>query len=460
MKDITVKDIIKVTKAEMIIGKEDLICENFTRDTRTIKENDTYIALKGNKYDGNEFWEEAIKKGATCVIVQNIEFNKNEFEKYKNVTILKVEDTLKALQQIATFKRSLYNIPVVAITGSVGKTSTKDIIANVVNQKYKTLKTLGNNNNDIGLPFTILNLRDHEALVVEMGMNHLGEISLLSKIAKPDICVITNIGTSHIGNLGSRENILKAKLEILEGAENPLLIINNDNDLLHKWYLENKDKYRVQTFGIKEKSTINAKNIELKEESSSFIAKTEENEIKIQVPVAGEHFVLNAMSAILAGKSLGISEEKIVEGIKNFELTKKRLDISVLENGTKIINDAYNASLESMTSSLKILSEYKNRKIAILGDMFELGEFSEKLHKEVGKELCKRKTDILIASGENAKFIVEQAIESGMPKENIYYVNDKEEILNIFKKVNKPNDVVLIKASNGMKFYELIDEMK
>ena len=170
---------------------------------------------------------------------------------------------MEALYSIARAKRELYDIPVIAITGSVGKTSTKDIVANVVSQKYKTLKTQGNHNNNIGLPFTVLELEDEEAMVIEMGMNHFGEISVLTSIAKPTICVITNIGTSHIGNLGSRENILKAKLEILEGCKNPKVVINNDNDLLHKWYVENKEKYDIKTYGINEKSLFNAENIEL-----------------------------------------------------------------------------------------------------------------------------------------------------------------------------------------------------
>ena len=248
MKKILVKDILEVTKGKLIIGNENLECENFSKDTRNINEGDIYLAIKGANFDGNIFWKEALEKGASAVIVQDIDFNKEDLEEFRGKTIIKVYDTLNALYSIASFKRSLYNIPIIAVTGSVGKTSTKDIIASVMSKKYKTLKTEGNNNNNLGLPFTILKLQDHEAAVLEMGMNHLGEIELLSKIAKPTISVITNVGTSHICNLGSRQNILKAKLEILAGMKNKKLIINNDNDLINKWNLENGNEVETITY--------------------------------------------------------------------------------------------------------------------------------------------------------------------------------------------------------------------
>ena len=215
MSNLKVKDIIEVTKGILISGNDEYECENFSKDTRIIEKDDIYIGIKGENFDGGKFWKEALDKGAKGVIIENIKISKDEKNTYKDKIIIIVEDVLEALYKIAEAKRSLYNIPIIAVTGSVGKTSTKDIIANVVSQKYKTLKTIGNNNNNIGLPFTILRLKDEQAAVLEMGMNHFGEISLLSRIAKPDICVITNIGTSHIGNLGSRENILKAKKILL-----------------------------------------------------------------------------------------------------------------------------------------------------------------------------------------------------------------------------------------------------
>ena len=457
MQNIKIKDIINLTKGVLVQGNLELECIEFSKDTRTIKGGEIYIGIKGEKFDGNKFWKEALNQGADAVIVQDISFKEEELKEFENKTIIKVENTLEALYKIAKFKRELYNIPVIAITGSVGKTSTKDIVANVVSKKYKTLKTEGNNNNNIGMPLTILKLKDHEAMVLEMGMNHFGEISLLTNIAKPNICIITNIGTSHIGNLGSRENILKAKLEILEGAKNPTVIINNDNDLLHKWYEENKEKYNIKTYGIKNQSEFMAKDIKLNENQSEFkvIDSKKNEEIKTTVPVGGEHFVLNSLCAFTVGKEL----KDTTRGIESFELTKKRMDIIKLKNGVEIINDAYNASLESMKASLEYLGNIKGkRKIAVLGDMFELGEFSKKLHKSVGAEVCKNNIDILICSGKNSEEIINQANKDGLSTESTYYVENKEEILEKLKDICENGDVVLFKASNGMQFYKIADE--
>ena len=459
MKDLSIKNIIEATKGNLLVGNEEYICMSYSKDTRTIKEGDCYIGIKGENFDGNLLWEKALENGASTVIVQNVEIEDEKLKKWADKNVIKVKDTLEALYNIARYKRSLYDIPVIAITGSVGKTSTKDIVANVVSKKYKTLKTEGNNNNNIGLPFTILRMEDEEVAVLEMGMNHFGEISLLASIANPTICIITNIGTSHIGNLGSRENILKAKLEILEGSKKEAVIINNDNDLLHKWQKENRGNYNIKTYGIKEQSDIMAKEIKLEENKSTFTCKINNVEEEINVPVGGEHFVLNALCAITVGEVLKIEEDKIKEGIESFELTKKRMDIVELKNGIKIINDAYNASLESMTASLKALSEFKeNRKIAVLGDMFELGDFSEELHKKVGKQVVKNNIDILIACGKNAKNIADVAKES-MNKENVYYIRKTEEIKPLLEKIVKNNDVILFKASNGMRFYKIAEEV-
>lgn len=385
--------------------------------------------------------------------------NDEIIKKYSDREIVLVKDSIKALQDLATYKRSLYKIPVVAVTGSVGKTSTKDIIASVLSQKYNVLKTEGNFNNHIGLPLTLLKLKDHSAIVVEMGMNHFGEIRTLTNIAKPTIAVITNIGTSHIGNLGSRENILKAKLEILEGLEqNGKVIINNDNDLLHSW-AQTVENYTPTTYGIENKSNFLAKNILEQEIGIHYEIKIEDKQYNVSVPVAGRHFVYNSLCAIAVGKALNMKPEEIIKGISNFKLTAKRMDFKNLKNNVTVLADYYNASYDSIKSALEVVKNYNTkRKIAVLGDMLELGDFSKELHEKVGEEVVKNKIDILITVGNNAKYISNKANELGL--NSIYECQKNSEAIAILKDIIKENDLILLKASNGMKFGEIMQELE
>lgn len=456
MEQISVSDILKICNGKLICGNDKLICENFSKDTRTIKEGDVYVGIKGEKFDGNCLYKEAFQKGARICILQG-----EDIEKVKGKTIILVEDTIKAIQKIASYKRNLYSIPVIAVTGSVGKTSTKDIIASVMSKKYKVLKTEGNMNNHIGLPFTLLKLRDHNAIVVEMGMNHFGEIRTLTNIVKPTTCVITNIGTSHIGNLGSRENILKAKLEIIEGMKKEgIIVLNNDNDLLHTWIEKNINKYKIATYGIENESDITAQDIQMEEESSKYISKIQNKKYKIEVPVPGKHFVYNSLAAIMVGLINNIDINKIQEGIKEFSLSKNRMQIEKNKKGVTIINDTYNASFDSMKASIQCLSNRnEKRKIAVLGDMFELGEYSVELHKQVGIEIKKENIDILITVGILAENIAIEAIKSGMSKDNVYILKNNEEAIELIKKIEQEDDVILIKASNGMKFNKIVEKL-
>ena len=456
MDNITVRDIIKICNAKLFCGDENIKCTNFEKDTRLIKNGDVFVGIKGENFDGNSMYKRALEQGADVCIISGVNPSK-----IKNKTILKVEDSIKALQQIAEYKRNLYNIPVIAVTGSVGKTSTKDIIASVMAKKFKILKTQGNMNNHIGLPLTILKLKDHEALVTEMGMNHFGEISILTNIAHPTMCVISNIGTSHIGNLGSRENILKAKLEILEGTkENSPIIINNDNDLLYKWGKTAKTMHKIITYGIDYKSDMNATDIKSFEDKSVFNIEFKGKKHEVTVPVGGKHFIYNALSAICVGIENNIEMEKIIEGIEEFELTKKRMEvIKSKQNGATIINDTYNASYDSVRAALEYLSNVENkRKVAILGDMLELGEFSKEMHTKVGEEVIKNKIDILITVGVEAKNIADEAKKS---KNNIkiYKCASNEEAIDIAKKELKKDDLVLVKASNGMHFDKIVENI-
>jgi len=459
MKEILVKDIIKICNGKLICGNEEEVCENFSKDTRTIEKGDIYLGIKGEKFNGSTFYKQAFEKGANGCILQDIEISEEETNEYKDKFIIIVKDVVKALQELAIYKRSLYNIPVIAVTGSVGKTSTKDIIAGVMSTKYNVLKTEGNYNNEIGLPLTILKLKEHNAVVLEMGMSAFGEISLLTNIAKPTTAVITIIGTSHIGELGSIENILKAKLEILEGLEqNGSLIINNDNELLNSWNKTNQDIHKHITYGIDNKSILNAENINIMESGSSFEIEINSKKYNIEVPVAGKHYIYNCLAAIAVGLEYNIEMENIIKGISNFILTKRRMEIIKNSVGATIINDCYNASYESTKAALEYISSLnQNRKIAVLGDVLELGEYSKQMHKKIGEEVVKSNVDILITVGIEAKEIANVAKNA---KLEVYSFNENMQAINVLKEKMKNEDVILIKASNAMNFIEIVEAIK
>lgn len=459
MKEILVKDILRECNGKLICGDENIICEDFCKDTREIKKGDIYLGIKGQRVNGSVFYKQALDNGANGCILQDIEINEEDIEKYKNKFIVIVDNVVEAIQKLAKYKRSLYNIPVIGITGSVGKTSTKDLIASVLSTELNVLKTEGNYNNEIGLPLTILRLKEHNAMVLEMGMSAFGEIRLLTNIAKPTTAVITIIGSSHIGELGSRENILKAKLEILEGLnENGSLIINNDNDLLNMWNKDNKDKHKHITYAIDNKSDLNATNIKILENGSTFEIKLNEKKYKIEVPVGGKHFVYNSLAAIAVGLEYNISIENIIKGIKNFLLTKQRMEVLKTKDNITIINDSYNASYESIKAALEYLRTIKaNRKIVVLGDVLELGDFSKQMHENIGKEVIKNNVDILITVGTEA-----QNINNIVKGKNIeeYSLKTNEEAIKKLKEIAKPKDIILVKASNGMHFEKIVDAIK
>lgn len=457
-KNITAGKATEICKGTLLSGNQNTVLYDFVKDTRELNKGDMYVGLSGERFQGSILWEEALKLGAKGVLVEKIEISESKIKEYADRVIIKVEDTTRALQELAEYKRKQFDIPVIAVTGSVGKTSTKDMIASVLKQKYNVHKTAGNYNNHIGLPLTILGLKEeHTALITEMGMNHFGEISLLTKIAKPTVAVITNIGTAHIGNLGSRENILKAKLEILEGlTEGGTVIINNDNDLLHSWQAK-ENHYNIKTYGIENKSDYNAKNIKLNQDGSTFDIKIGNDLLNVKVPVGGSHFVYNALCAICVGNYFNIPINKILKGIEEVDLTKKRMEIIKKENYC-IINDCYNASYDSMKPAIEYLHKVDGiRKIAVLGDMLELGEYSQQLHEKVGEVVAQNKIDKLITVGELSKDIAKKAQELGMKSENIIMCNSTSEAAEILKKNIIDNTVILLKASNAMKFNTILE---
>lgn len=452
-------EIYKNLKIVKIINEINVDIENVTIDTRKVDKGSCFIGIKGEKTDGNLLYKNAFDAGASLVILEYFDESPENINylKENNKSVIIVPSTIEALGLLAKLKRSEFFSPVVAVTGSAGKTSTKDMIYSVLKEKYKIHKTIGNQNNHIGLPLTILSLdKDNEILVLEMGMNHLKEISYLTNIAKPDVAVITNVGTAHIGNLGSRENILKAKLEILEGLNpNGTVIINNDNDLLHKWYLENKDNYKIITIGINEVSDYMPVIIEKGEWGTTFSCK---NTI-YKVPVGGDHFIYNALSAIAVANLFNVSTKEIQDGIINFELSSNRMSVSVTE-GITLIDDSYNANFDSMSYAIKYLTSLPGRRIAVLGSMKELGKFSENLHRKIGALVAKEKINILITVGDEAKFINEEAINNGYNKDTSYHFETNKEAIAFINSIKRSEDNILVKASNSLNFKEIVDNIK
>lgn len=449
--EMTFKEMLNAIDGEVIVQKEEINFNKLCIDTRKIEKNNVFLAIKGANFNGNDFTVKALENGASVVIIDEIKFDLQEVQ--NKGTIIKVKDTRKALLSLAKFYREKLGLKVVGVTGSTGKTSTKDLIAALLSDKYKVFKTKGNFNNDIGLPLMILELTsEFDVAVLEMGMSSLGEIELLASVARPNVAVITNIGLSHIENLKTPENILKAKMEIATFFKDENTLILNAEDKL----LQNisSNVFKVKKIGYNHEYDVYASNIILREEETEFLAHAFGDEAVFNLPMAGKHNVLNTMLAIEVAECLNVSFKQMVKGLGNLEATSMRLQV-IKKEGLTIINDCYNASPDSMKSSLDVLSAYKNcRKIAILGDMYELGDESERAHFEVGK-YAKDKVDILIVIGRYIK-----NFKDGFDNDNIIMYNTKEECIKELENIVKLDDVVLIKASRGVKLEDVVKNLE
>lgn len=450
---LAINEILESTNGKIVLDGKEYDYESVETDTRKLKENSIFIALKGENFNGNDFILDAIKKGSTICIVSEIKFNKEDIP--SGVTIIQVKDTKEALLLLSKAYREKLNIKIIGVTGSTGKTSTKDIIAAFLSDKYKVFKTKGNFNNEIGLPLMIFSLDEtYDVAVLEMGMNNLGEIHNLANAAMPDIAVITNVGISHIENLKTRENILKAKMEVTDFFNNDnLLVINVDNDMLNTI---SKDKYEVVSIGMEENNAqVRGVNIVLEDNSIKFdIEDNGENVGTINLPMVGKHNVLNSLLAYVVGKNLDLKVGDMNKGIENLEATSMRLDIIKKDDFT-IIDDCYNASPDSMKAAIDVLTSMDGkRKILILGTMRELGHESENAHRDVAKYAKEKNIDELIAVGEYSNMFKE-----GFEK-NILTFNTTEECSQNIGNLVQKGDIILIKASRGMKFEKIVKKLK
>ncbi len=442
----------------------DLIITEAVIDSRRVIPGSLFIALPGEKTDGHAYLGDAFKRGALLAIVQEDAADKFltiDLEKNRNVESLtslqppfciKVKDSLKALQTMAKYWRRQLNLRVIGITGSVGKSTTKELVAEVLSQKYHTFKNPGNYNNEIGLPLTILNLTDgYECVILEMGFYYPGEIAFLCDIAQPQVGIVTTIGTVHAERAGSQEEIVKGKTELiraLPSAPQGVAILNYDDPLVRG--MTDKTKARVLTYGPDKNSDLWADEIITHgTHGIEFNIHFEQKQHRLRIPLFGRHAVLTTLRAVAAGLAEGLTMAEIEQGLKQSHI-QLRMVFMKTGTGALILDDTYNATPESTMSAIDLLNEIEGNHIAVLGDMLELGAYEQEGHIQVGKHAA-LKVDQLITVGQRAKTIAETAQRSGLTSKQVEWVQNAQGALDLIKTKLKEGDVVLIKGSHGMR---------
>lgn len=419
-------------------------------DSRLCGEGLLYIAIHGENFDGHNFTASALSNGATAAMIHH--------DVDCDGLFIRVDDTREAFLRLANRFRAMFNIPVVGLTGSVGKTTTKEMTWAVLSEKYNTIKTEGNLNNDIGLPRTLMRFEeDTQAAVIEMGMSNKGEISVLSKTAEPTVAIISNIGVSHMESLGSRENICAAKLEILDGLrEGCPIILNGDDPYLASAKIEGRP---VIYYGINDKfCDFRATDVRQDDDTTSFVINYGEGKTQaVTIPTIGIHNVYNALAAFATGMQLGVTPEQAAEGLKKYEPSGMRQRVKIV-NSIRFIEDCYNASPDSQQAALRMLSTVQaKRKIAVLGDMLELGSISEEAHRNAGLLAAKNKIDVLMTYGERSQATAEKAVECGVPVVKSFL--DKNELADTLAAYLQEGDAILFKASRGMALEDVINSI-
>ena len=481
---VKVEQLVAATGGELLAGDAGQLIKNVTIDSREQAESALFVPIIGEKTDGHKYVAGALKNGAKTVFMQRESAYKEEIlalAKKAEVSVVAVENTVSALQQFAAWYRGQFAVPVVGITGSVGKTTTKEMIAAALETEKKVLKTIGNKNSQIGLPLMMFYLDEtYDIAVIEMGMSEVGEMKNLAFVAKPECAVMTNIGVAHIAQLGSQENIRKEKLNIVnEFTTDSALFVNGNDTLLHKTATEITQKSisidcdeatqkvlestMAITFGIGGEFDVSARNLLTTGSGIRFTAVVRkngtENQIPVQLKVYGNHNVMNALAAMAVAMRYGISPERAAEGLAQYEPIAMRGQIKK-EKDITWIDDTYNASPDSMKSGAQVmLSLEGSRYIAVLADFVELGETSETLHREVGAYLAslkeqERKTDLLVTVGTQAAFIAEEAKQHGM--QAVHSFSSNAEAVEYLRTILTAGDVILVKGSRGMHTEEIV----
>lgn len=428
--------------------------DDVVTDTRKIERGCLFIALRGERFNGEDFALDAAADGAAGVVVSD---DCPQEKLPENATVIRVHDTRDFYQELSHIWRMKFDIPVIAITGSNGKTTTKDITASLLSVRYPVLKTQKNFNNEVGLPLTLLGLKpEHGAAVVEIGMRGLGQIARLAPIAAPTCGIVTNVGETHVELLGSIQNVAKAKSEMVEAIEpGGTIVLNADNLYTADMRAKAAPGVEVIMFGTGDAADVRGMYLRPKETSTEFDVDVMGTRMHLFLPMPGRHNVENALAAISVAASLGFTESEIQEGLSHLDMTGMRFEIEE-KSGCHLVNDAYNASPASMRAAFDTMTEtFSGRKGAVLGDMLELGADTEQLHRNTGRELAKHRFSYLVVCGKLGHFIAEGACTAGMTE--VYEARDHEEAARILLGLMKPDDAILFKGSRGMQMEKVMD---
>ena len=467
MKKISIEKLIEVIKGKVLQRGKRKIIKSISIDTRKLKQKDLFIALKGENFDGHKFIREAIKKGALGIVLSRVPSWLNSIiskkQNYSDLLVIKVDDTLIALQELAGYYRKMLNCLVVGITGSNGKTTTKEMIFSILKLKFPVLATEGNLNNQIGLPLTLLKLEEkHRICILEMGASNRGEIARLAQISDPQVGLITNVSNAHLESFGSLKNVLSGKMELVNALslKKGVAILNIDNIWLKKGLETNKIKCKYLTYGIKNQGDIYATDIKNLSYGIEFKLHIKNKSGKIRLPMLGVFNIYNALAASAIGLNLNIDFSLIKQALENFSPIPMRMQ-KISFKGIEIINDAYNANPVSMKNAILAFSKKfsQGKKILILGDMLELGKDTVKEHKKTGK-IAAKACDLLFTLGDLSIFIAQEAKKAGMKKENIFVFKDRKKLAFELKKIVEKKDTLLFKASRAMKMEEIVKGLK
>jgi len=452
-----VDELVEATKGRLISRAQNSIIRDISIDTRTIHPQDAFIAIKGSNFDGHDFIDEAIKKGASCVIKEPAVKAKDKTGK---VTIIEVRDTTKALGDIAKFQRKkFFNIPVIAVTGSNGKTTTKEMIAQVLSARFKILKNEGTKNNQIGLPLTLLNLNSsYDIVVLEVGTNHFGEVEYLTSICQPNIGIITNIGPSHLEYLRDFKGVFREKYKMVENLEKPHIgILNADDNLLKKKISSGHRKTVILGFGIKNHCDFSASNVRNLADKIEFYVN---QKYKFTLNTPGYYNIYNALAAITAARIFGLAYKDIILRLNTFDFPQSRLKFLELKS-VKFIDDTYNSNPLSLRQALNVLANFKTtgRKILVMGDMLELGSDEKSFHYQAGRQAAGC-CDVLITVGSLSKLAAEAVNASCFDTKNIFTCETVTQARKILfnRLLPKKGDLILVKGSRRMNLEEIFKD--